>query len=203
MGTPHRRDDMRISDHERNIIEAIITVWFGDRSSDEFGNQRAEWWGTFEDFDNAIRKTLLPHLDAAAVGDLDHWVYDVDGGLALVILMDQVPRNMFRGTARAFATDSKAVSVAQQYISLGLDRLLLPAQRTFAYLPFEHSEDRVHQDYSVALFTELGQRPNTEFAWQHREIVDRFGRFPHRNEFLGRDSTAEELEFLSQPNSSF
>jgi uncharacterized protein (DUF924 family) len=194
---------MSLSDQDRSHIEDIITVWFGARDSGEFGNQREEWWGSFDEFDAAIRETLLPHHEAAAKGALDHWLYDVDGGVALIILLDQVPRNMFRGTAQAFASDAKAVEVAQQYIALGLDRMLLDAQRQFAYLPFEHSENRAHQDYAVHLFTELGNPFTTRYAWQHREVVDRFGRFPHRNDFLGRDSTPEELEFLNQPNSSF
>ena len=194
---------MNIPERERNDIEAMITVWFGARGSEEFGTERKEWWGVFDDFDTAIRATLLPHVEAAAAGQLDHWIQDVDGGLVLIILLDQVPRNMFRGTARAFATDAKAVELARQYVALGLDRLLLDAQRSFAYLPFEHSENRAHQDYAVHLFTELGNPFTAQFAWRHREIVDRFGRFPHRNGILGRDSTAAEQEFLSQPNSSF
>ncbi|MBT3556410.1 MAG: DUF924 domain-containing protein [Rhodospirillales bacterium] len=194
---------MSISLQERGIIDAMMAVWFGARDSAEFGEQRKEWWGAFEDFDAAIRETLLPHVGSAARGDLDHWISDVDGGLVLIILLDQVPRNMFRGTAQAFATDTKAVEVARQYLDLGFDQLLLAAQRTFAYLPFEHSENIADQDYSVALFTELGDASNLDFAVRHQEVVERFGRFPHRNEFLGRTSTPEELQFLTQPNSSF
>ena len=194
---------MTISAQECNDIDAMIAVWFGAPGSDTFGEQRQEWWGAFDDFDAAIRETLLPHVQRAAMGDLDHWAYDVDGGLVLIILLDQVPRNMFRGTVEAFATDEKAVEIARQYLSLGLDRLLRDAQRTFAYLPFEHSENRADQDYSVGLFTELGNPFTTRYACQHREVVDRFGRFPHRNEFLGRTSTRAERAFLTQPNSSF
>ncbi len=194
---------MEISKQERSDIDAMLTVWFGAPDSETFGKNREQWWGSFEDFDTAIRETLLPHHDAAANGDLDHWISDVNGGLALIILLDQVPRNMFRATARAFATDAKAVIMAQQYIDTGLDSQLLNIQRMFAYLPFEHSEDLAHQNYAVDLITALGDPSTTDYAIRHRDVIEQFGRFPHRNDFLGRTSTPEEVEFLKLPNSSF
>jgi uncharacterized protein (DUF924 family) len=117
--------------------------------------------------------------------------------IAAVIALDQFPRNMFRGTPRAFATDALALSIAQRAIATGFDAQLTPQQRLFLYMPFQHAEDRAAQARSIELFTQLGLAENLDYAHRHKEIIDRFGRFPHRNEVLGRESTAQEREFVA------
>lgn len=123
--------------------------------------------------------------------------------LARIIVLDQFPRNMFRGTPRAFATDPQALALARLAVDKGIDRPLTKEQRLFVYLPFEHSENAADQETSVQLFSELGDAELTRFALRHQEIIARFGRFPHRNAILVRASTAEEIAFLSEPNSAF
>ena len=127
---------------------------------------------------------------------------DAETALAAVIGCDQFPRNMFRGTPRAFATDAKALALAEDAIALGFDARVPVVRRQFFYLPFEHAEDRQAQARSVALFAPLGEE-SLRWAQAHKAIIDRFGRFPHRNAILGRASTPEETEFLGQPGSSF
>lgn len=140
----------------------------------------------------------------ALAGRLDAWAESIDGALALVIALDQFPRNMFRGTPRAFAADAKAREIADQAISRGFDRVLLPPKRGFLYLPFEHSEKLEDQKRCVALFEAAGDDADgLLWAVKHLRIIERFGRFPHRNRILGRESTPEEIEFLTQPDSSF
>jgi uncharacterized protein (DUF924 family) len=117
--------------------------------------------------------------------------------LAAVIVLDQFPRNMFRGSPRAFATDALALSISQHAIAAGLDQQLDRQQRWFLYMPFQHSEDRAVQARSIELFTQLGDRENLGYARRHQEVIDRFGRFPHRNEVLGRVSTPEEAQFIA------
>ena len=117
--------------------------------------------------------------------------------LAAVIVLDQFPRNMFRGSPRAFATDALALSISQRAIAAGLDRPLTQQQRLFLYMPFQHSEDRAVQTRSIELFTQLGLPDNLDYAHRHQDIIDRFGRFPHRNAVLGRESTTEELQFVA------
>jgi uncharacterized protein (DUF924 family) len=117
--------------------------------------------------------------------------------VAAVIALDQFPRNMFRGTARAFATDALALSISQHAIATGLDQQLTPKQRWFLYMPFQHSEDRAVQARSLELFNQLGDRDNIGYAQRHKDIIDRFGRFPHRNEALGRESTLEERHYIA------
>jgi uncharacterized protein (DUF924 family) len=123
--------------------------------------------------------------------------------LAAILVLDQLPRNMFRGTPRAFATDRQALALAKRAVADGIDMKLPPRQRTFIYLPFEHSEDAKDQARSVGLFMALGNPLNLDYAIRHQEVIARFGRFPHRNAILGRESTAEEADFLEQPGSSF
>jgi uncharacterized protein (DUF924 family) len=140
--------------------------------------------------------------ERAARGELDPWRATPLASLALLVILDQFPRNMFRGTARAFATDPRALAAAGSALARGFDRLLSPSERTFVYLPFEHAEDLAAQRRSLALFEALD--PNDmEYVKRHYEIIARFGRFPHRNAVLGRESTAEEIEFLKRPGSSF
>jgi uncharacterized protein (DUF924 family) len=149
----------------------------------------------------------MPDYTQAQAGNLDSWKNSPQSCLALILLLDQFPRHMFRGTPQAFATDWQALSAAQYAIAQGYDRELLPVQRWFIYLPFEHSENLDHQNQSVSLFEQLSDDPDSadtiQYAIRHRKVILRFGRFPHRNAILGRVSTAQEEEFLQQPGSSF
>lgn len=181
----------------------IHEFWFGAPGSPEHGNKREAWFKADDAFDTEIRASFLDDFEAAARGDLDAMADQSTGALALIILLDQFPRNMFRGSARAFATDPKALAIAESTVARGLDQSLSIIERTFVYLPYEHSERLEDQDRSVALYEALGDADSLDYAEQHRVIVQRFGRFPHRNALLGRDSTPEESAFLQQPGSSF
>ncbi|AFY35320.1 DUF924 family protein [Calothrix sp. PCC 7507] len=185
----------------------VLDFWFGHPDEPGYGKPQAFWFNKTPDFDQELRSKFLKEYQKAADGYLDDWIDSPNTCLALILLLDQFPRNMFRGTPEAFATDWEALSAAQQAIAQGYDRLFLPVQRWFIYLPFEHSENLEHQHHSVKLFQELSHDPESasaiEYAFQHMEIIKRFGRFPHRNIILGRTSTPEEKEFLLQPNSLF
>src|SRR5205814_918931 len=153
-------------------------------------------------FDQEIKDRFMPDYQLAAERKLTEWQDTLCGGLALVLLLDQFPRNMFRGDRRAFATDPLAREVAERLIQAGSDRHLLPVERLFVYLPFMHSENLAHQRQSVALFRQLAQErdylDSLSYATRHLEIIARFARFPHRNAILGRPPTPEEIEFLQQ-----
>ena len=156
-----------------------------------------------------------PHVDAevtARFGELyetlretvpQDWLQTPGGRLAAILVLDQFPRNMFRGTPQAFATDAKALALAKDAIAAGADLALPPEQRAFLYMPFQHTEDLKDQRRSVALYESLGNANNLDFAVRHYEAIARFGRFPHRNAILGRASTPEEMAFLQEPGSSF
>ncbi len=174
----------------------VLDFWF-DSASQPF------WFKKSAAFDEAVRQRLGEAHKAAAAGRLDDWRGTPEGALALVILFDQVPRNIYRNSARAFATDGAALAAAVAAIDGGFDEELDGDRRLFLYLPLEHSEDLADQERSVALFTAIGNARHTDYAIRHRDIVARFGRFPHRNAVLGRTSTEEELKFLEEPNSSF
>ena len=193
----------------------LLEHWFGSSDDDAaVARQQSElWWGRSPDTDERLATDFGRLASAAAGGVLDHWTGSPRGRLALILLLDQLPRAIHRGTPMAFAQDAKALRVAEQGLSSGADRLLRPIERVFVYLPFEHSEELAHQERSVELFGELaGSVPEAwretfegflDFAVRHRDIIARFGRFPHRNEVLGRSSTPEELEFLEEPGSRF
>ncbi len=154
------------------------------------------WFKKSPAFDEAIRLKFEPVHHAAARGEYDTWAGAADGALALVILLDQFPRNLYRASGHAFATDPKARSVARAAIEAGFDKAVDPVLRNFFYLPFEHSEDLADQDFSLALSAENGVEDDVKWAGIHREIIARFGRFPHRNPALGRVTTDEEQAFL-------
>ncbi len=193
----------------------LLEFWFGDKKDDEEAGegQSALWWGQSAETDDLLSGRFGRAASAAAAGTLDHWTGSPRGRLALILLLDQLPRVIHRGTLGAFALDEKARSVAAQGLSSGADRLLRPIERVFFYLPFEHSEDRDDQQRSVDLYRSMAAEvPDAwkkpfgfylDFALRHQEIVDRFGRFPHRNAILGRESTPEEVEFLKEPGSGF
>ena len=158
-------------------------------------------WFTRDDaFDETCRQRFLLTHEAAARGDLNEWELSAEGALALCLLLDQFPRNMFRGTRRAYQTDPVALMVADRAIERGYDKAVEPAFRRFFYLPFSHSEDRGDQERAVALAEGFGDPEVVKWARHHRDIVARFGRFPHRNAILGRKSTAEEEAYLAEEN---
>jgi uncharacterized protein (DUF924 family) len=158
------------------------------------GYQR--WFTRDDEFDARFSARFLPSHHAAARREFEHWLGDADGALALMILLDQLPRNAFRDSAHAYATDSLARHYAGHAIDAGLDRVIETPLRAFIYLPFEHSEARADQDRSVALFHALGDADYRKYAEAHREVILRFGRFPHRNRALGRVSTPDEQAWL-------
>ena len=157
-----------------------------------------KWFKKVAAFDEAIRLKFEPTHHRAARGEYDGWAETAEGALALLILLDQFPRNLFRAEAHQFATDPKARKIARAAIERGFDREVEPILRNFFYLPFEHSEDPADQDYAVALCAESGVADDLKWAVLHRDIIARFGRFPHRNACLGRETTPEEQEFLDE-----
>jgi len=168
---------------------------------------RKQWFEKNPALDEEIRARFLPLYEIASNNDLESWKRAPDSCLALVILLDQFPRNMFRGSAKAFGADPLARDAARVILDNGWDKAMTPDGRMFAYLPFEHSESLADQERCLALMKEIAVFPDTadlpKWAEAHLAIIRRFGRFPHRNTALGRESTAEEIEFLSQPGSSF
>jgi uncharacterized protein (DUF924 family) len=186
-------------------VEEILEFWFGaaDRS-----DRQQVWFAADPTFDRACSAGFLADHERAAAGDLDQWMDAPAGSLALTLLLDQFPRNMFRGTARAFATDGKALAVAKPALARQFDRALPPIRRVFLYMPFEHSENLDDQRESLRRFRELAieDPPLAGFipyAERHLEVIERFGRFPHRNAVLGRAATPAEAEFLTSGDSPF
>ena len=177
----------------------ILTFWFGQ--------DRKAWFEKDPRFDEQIRARFLALYEQAVARELDEWQRAPKSCLALVILLDQLSRNLYRGDARAFAQDAHALECASQALSRGDDLELLPVQRTFLYLPYKHSESLADQDRAVDLMRSLDAfgetRGMSDYAVRHRDVVRRFGRFPHRNAALGRRSTAEELAFIATPGSGF
>jgi uncharacterized protein (DUF924 family) len=167
----------------------ILTFWR------EAGPQR--WFSADPDFDAAIRTRFLAVHDAAASGLLVAWEDTADGALALLIVLDQFPRNMFRGTARAFASDALARAVASRALARGFDLRFANPERRFFYLPFMHSEDLADQDRCLSLCAAASDREGVDYSIIHADIIRRFGRFPHRNSVLGRTASAEEAAFLA------
>ncbi|WP_205543939.1 DUF924 family protein [Rubrobacter indicoceani] len=186
-------------------VRETLDFWFGDGGAEYYGSAREEWFKKDADFDAEIKSRFAGLYREAASGEHDDWREDPESCLALIIVLDQFPRNMFRGDPETHATDDKALYLAKYAVAEGHDRALPPFQRVFVYMPYMHSEDVEDQESCVRLFEALGEnyRYNLKFAVQHRDVVARFGRFPHRNDLLGRESTPEELEFLKEPGSSF
>jgi uncharacterized protein (DUF924 family) len=185
----------------------ILDFWFGSRGSAEFGKSRKIWFEKSEEFDSALRDRFGAWHRLAAAGRFDAWQARPQSALALIVLLDQFSRNMFRGTPAAFACDERALSIAMKAVARRFDRDLPPVQRWFIYLPYEHAESLGAQRESLRLFAGLRGDADSagaeDYARRHFEIIARFGRFPHRNAILGRASTAEELEFLKKPGSGF
>ena len=174
----------------------ILDFWFAEI-------QPAQWWSKSDDFDRLIATRFGAVLQAAARCELYAWRATPAGRLAEVIVLDQFSRNINRGEAQAFANDALALGLAQEAVAAGADQGLLPAQRAFLYMPYMHSESAAIHVQAVALFSQPGLEHNLDFELRHKAIIDRFGRYPHRNAVLGRASTAEEAAFLQTPGSSF
>ena len=170
--------------------DEIIAFWQGAGPD--------KWFSVDEALDAEIRRRFLATYEAAARGDLDDWELLPQGALALLILLDQFPRNMFRGTRRAYATDPAAALVAERAIDRGHDKAFAPPLCRFFYLPFSHSEELAHQERACTLNEGAGDQDGLKWAQHHRDIVARFGRFPHRNAILGRETTPEEAQFLEE-----
>ena len=189
-------------------IDAILDFWFGRPGGEGYGGKREIWFEKNDNFDAEIHEYFMTDYEAAKAGQLDPMQRTARGALALVILLDQFPRNMFRGDARAFATDAQAREVAGAAIACGFDKALTPVERRFFYLPFEHGENLADQARYAwyareHLPADDDRDKSLEYGRNHRVIIERFGRFPHRNAALGRTSTPEEIAFLDEPNSSF
>jgi uncharacterized protein (DUF924 family) len=185
----------------------VLDFWFGQKDDPEYGRFRDEWFRKDPAFDATVTARFSDLYEEAAAGDLDGWREDAEGCLALVIVLDQFPRNMFRGDGRTHAADGKALGASKYAVEHALDRELPAFMRMFLYMPFMHSENVEDQRRSVELFERLageeGAPDVVSYAVAHRSIVERFGRFPHRNEILGRETTPEEAVFLTTEGSSF
>ena len=196
-------------------LERVLDFWFGSAENDVevSAEKSALWFGKNNDFDRKIEQRFGTLVSEASSGSLNASVNSPRSRLAVIILLDQFSRNIYRGRPQSFASDPLALQFAQDGLKKADDQKLRPIERVFFYLPFEHSEDLEMQNRSVELFSTLVRDgPDTrekvfsgflDYAVRHRDIILRFGRFPHRNETLGRTSTAEELAFLTQPGSSF
>jgi uncharacterized protein (DUF924 family) len=186
----------------------VLDFWFGAPDSAEFGHARKMWFHKDEAFDALLRERFGALLDAACAGEFDAWCATPEGALALLIVLDQFSRNCRRDTPRAFSADDKALGIARAMVASGADRRLPTLEhRAFAYLPFEHSEAADAQRESLRLYGELAKHPEVkgyyDHALRHAKVIERFGRYPHRNAQLGRASTDEETAFLREPGSSF
>lgn len=181
-----------------SVVEDVLTFWFGPEPLET----RVVWFQKDPEFDAQITDKFGAIYEEAATGKLGALARTPLGCLALVIILDQFPRNMFRDDARAYATDEMALELTKAALESGFDRELMGLQRQFLYMPYQHSEALEDQRHSVELFATVDANTH-EYAVRHLEIIERFGRFPHRNAVLGRESTEAEITFLTEPNSSF
>jgi len=177
-------------------IDAVLHFWFEESSP-------RLWFQKDDDFDTEIRKRFGKLYAQAINGGLSGWRTSARGRLAEIIVLDQFSRNLHRESPHAFSHDGMALALAQDAVAAGADRQLSPIERAFLYMPYMHSESAVVHEDAVRLFSQPGLETNLDFELKHKAIIDRFGRYPHRNAVLGRDSTVEELAFLQQPGSSF
>jgi uncharacterized protein (DUF924 family) len=185
----------------------VLDYWFGAPGSPEFGAQRPMWFRGGPEVDRVIRDRFTERYHCAAAGECDHWLDEAGRALALVVVLDQFPRHIYRGQAPCFAADAKARAVARRILERGYDRTYLPVHRPFAYLPFGHSEDLEDQKLHLELCSAIEGHPDRQkmidFAVLHLRIIEQFGRFPHRNVILGRESTAAELAYLASTDERF
>ena len=178
------------------MYQRVLDFWFNDIEPNQ-------WFEKNIDFDNRIKERFGLLHQQAIQGELSAWRDSPKGALAEIIVLDQFSRNIFRDQPESFAADPMALALAQVAISKGFDQELSLSERSFLYMPYMHSESAVIHEEAVTLFRDLGIVNNLDFELKHKKIVDRFGRYPHRNAILGRQSSAEELAFLEEPNSSF
>lgn len=195
--------------------ESVLDFWFGPpgTAAEIAGRQTKLWFGKSPENDQRVIERFADTLVAASQGVLDHWAGTPRGRLALLIVFDQFPHHIHRDQPQAFATDPQALASSLDALAAGEDQLLAPIERVFLYLPLEHAESLAMQDLSVSLYERLAREAAADeralfdnfldYARKHRDVVARFGRFPHRNAILGRPSTPDELEFLKQPGSRF
>jgi len=192
-------------------LESVVMFWFGNADGATPPEEvRKRWWKKSDAFDAEITQSFAALHTAIMAGQHDDWLETPRGCIARVIVLDQFSRNMFRGDPRSFASDALALATTDRIVEGGMLEQLGAHEQMFALMPLMHSEDRARQEQSVKAFEDLAARTpgqgfegNVDFAYRHKRIVDRFGRYPHRNEVLGRASTPEELEFLKEPGSSF
>jgi len=178
------------------MFKQVIDFWFEEI-------EPGLWWRKDGGFDALLVERFSETHASACRCELFDWRSKAEGRLAEIIVLDQFSRNMFRDSALAFANDAISLSLSQEAIACGADKALTPVQRSFLYMPFMHSESlRIHE-VAVELYRENGIQNNLDFEFKHKKIIEKFGRYPHRNEVLGRQSTAEEIEFLTRPGSSF
>lgn len=194
--------DGRLQPSEQAIVEAVLDFWFETDTVPGFCEYRPIWFEVQDPaFDAEVGERFLGTYEAAAAGSLDDLGATPEGALALVVVLDQMPRNMFRRQARCYATDAKALDVAREAIARGFDAALAPLRRWFLYLPFEHSEALADQHRAQTLFESLGDDPVhrqvVASAREHLQVIRRFDRFPHRNKALGRETTTDEAAFLA------
>ena len=189
--------------------QEVRDFWFGAPGSESAGQPHREWFVKSDAFDEQIRQRFGATIAIAIAGGLREWDAEgAQGTLARILVLDQFTRNAWRNTPQSFAGDALALTAARQLVDSGAHAALPPLQRAFVYMPFEHAEDAFMQERAVELFTVLAaEHPGfdemLDYAHRHRGVIARFGRFPHRNEILGRASTQEEIEFLRQPGSRF
>ena len=191
-----------------NDAQAVLDFWFAAEDDAEHGAVRDLWFRKSDETDRQIAERFGPLIEQALRGELEAWATEPQTALAQIVLLDQFTRNSFRDTPRAFAGDKRALAAAMAMVGARHDEKLLPVQRVFVYLPFEHAEGIVMQQEALRLFTRLvTEAPELQnmldYAQHHHDVVQRFGRFPHRNVILGRQSTTDEIEFLRQPGSRF
>ena len=176
--------------------QTVLDFWFSTET-------QPFWFAMCDAFDEILNQLFAETLNQAKQAELSSWRSTAEGRLAEIIVLDQFSRNIYRDTPASFAQDTMALTLAQEMIALKMDQNLKPEQRSFLYLPFMHSESKIIHEHALKLFENLGNPINLEFEQKHKAIIDRFGRYPHRNEILGRTSTAEEIEFLKQPGHHF
>jgi len=207
--------DATITDEDQARIETILSFWFKEQelTAPQIDRRMDKWFSEDPVFDHEIEKEFSDDISAASAGTLDHWASDPHGRLALIILIDQFRRNIYRNTAKAFSKDRLALKLCVEGAMEKKDRSLTPIQRVFFYMPLQHAESRKVQAKSVELYNRLAEAVSptyretfltvAQFAELHKDIVDQYGRFPHRNELLNRENTAEEAEYLAGDSPDF
>jgi uncharacterized protein (DUF924 family) len=209
------RMDATITDEDQSRIEAILSFWFkeSELTAPQIDHRMEIWFGEDPVFDHEIEKEFADDVDAACAGQLDHWAVDPHGRLALIIMIDQFRRNIYRNTADAFSKDRQALKLCVEGAMEKKDRGLTPIQRVFFYMPLQHAESAKVQAKSLELYNRLAETVSptdretfltvAQFAELHKDIIDQFGRFPHRNKLLNRENTAEEAEYLAGDSPDF